>query len=134
MGGGKAAIDHYATPIRPNRIIFEIGGTIEYNEVRRNHFLCSVTIRWCEAMWSDVLNDIFYKIQVNELLKIVADRFPFKAIPVSQEILEKMAEDKKRLEASNLNTYTFKYAIKNNLNGIHKWLRPTDHKWFGEYL
>lgn len=34
MGGGKAAIDHYATPIRPNRIIFEVGGVVEYEEVR----------------------------------------------------------------------------------------------------
>lgn len=33
MGGGKAAIDHYATPIRPNRIILEIAGKVEYDEV-----------------------------------------------------------------------------------------------------
>jgi large subunit ribosomal protein L16 len=26
MGGGKGAVDHYAFPIRPGRIIFEIDG------------------------------------------------------------------------------------------------------------
>lgn len=33
MGGGKAAIDHYATPVRPNRIIMELAGHCEYAEV-----------------------------------------------------------------------------------------------------
>lgn len=33
MGGGKAAIDHYATPVRPNRIIMEVAGHCEYAEV-----------------------------------------------------------------------------------------------------
>jgi len=29
MGGGKGAVDHYAFPIRPGRIIFEMGGSKE---------------------------------------------------------------------------------------------------------
>lgn len=33
MGGGKAAIDHYVTPVRPNRIIMEVAGHCEYAEV-----------------------------------------------------------------------------------------------------
>lgn len=34
MGGGKGAIDHYVTPIKADRIIFEIGGKCEYAEVK----------------------------------------------------------------------------------------------------
>lgn len=33
MGGGKGAIDHYVTPIKSGRIIFEVGGKCEYAEV-----------------------------------------------------------------------------------------------------
>lgn len=32
-GGGKGAIDHYATPIRAGRVIIEIGGDCEFGEV-----------------------------------------------------------------------------------------------------
>lgn len=33
MGGGKSAIDHYATPIKAGRIIIEVAGRCEYAEV-----------------------------------------------------------------------------------------------------
>lgn len=33
MGGGKGAIDHYVTPIRAGRIIVEMGGKCEFEEV-----------------------------------------------------------------------------------------------------
>ena len=33
MGGGKGSISHYVTPIRPGRIIMEIGGHSEFGEV-----------------------------------------------------------------------------------------------------
>nr|CAG4649675.1 EOG090X0DE4 [Scapholeberis mucronata]SVE93876.1 EOG090X0DE4 [Scapholeberis mucronata] len=33
MGGGKGAIDHYVTPIKAGRIIVEVGGNCEYEEV-----------------------------------------------------------------------------------------------------
>ncbi len=29
MGGGKGAVDHYVTPVRPGRIIFEMDGVSE---------------------------------------------------------------------------------------------------------
>lgn len=34
MGGGKGSIDHYVTPIKPNRVIVELGGKCEFDEVR----------------------------------------------------------------------------------------------------
>lgn len=34
MGGGKGAIDHYVHPIKAGRIIIELGGTCEFQEVK----------------------------------------------------------------------------------------------------
>ena len=34
MGGGKGAIDHYVTPVKAGRIIIELGGFCEYEEVQ----------------------------------------------------------------------------------------------------
>lgn len=34
MGSGKGGIDHYATPIRAGRVILEIGGRCEFEEVK----------------------------------------------------------------------------------------------------
>lgn len=33
MGGGKGSIDHYVTPVKAGRIIFELGGQCEYGEI-----------------------------------------------------------------------------------------------------
>ena len=35
MGGGKGNISHYVFPVKAGRIIFEIGGTCEYQEVEK---------------------------------------------------------------------------------------------------
>ncbi|XP_076307181.1 mitochondrial ribosomal protein L16 isoform X2 [Tachypleus tridentatus] len=33
MGGGKGAIDHYVTPVKAGRVVVEIGGHIEFEEI-----------------------------------------------------------------------------------------------------
>lgn len=33
MGGGKGSINHYVTPVRAGRIIVELGGTVEFEEI-----------------------------------------------------------------------------------------------------
>lgn len=33
MGGGKGAIDHYVTPVKSGRVIFELGGKCDFDEV-----------------------------------------------------------------------------------------------------
>ncbi|XP_041976950.1 39S ribosomal protein L16, mitochondrial [Aricia agestis] len=103
MGGGKGAIDHYVTPVKAGRIIFEVGGKCEYAEVY-------------------------------DMLRIVAERLPFKAEPVSQEIMEKKAKEEKWREENNKNKYTLKYIIQNNMGGSHRHISPFDHKWYGKYL
>ncbi|XP_014211762.1 39S ribosomal protein L16, mitochondrial [Copidosoma floridanum] len=34
MGGGKGAIDHYVTPVKAGRVIIEVGGPVEWPEVK----------------------------------------------------------------------------------------------------
>ncbi|KAL0273004.1 UNVERIFIED_CONTAM: hypothetical protein PYX00_005785 [Menopon gallinae] len=102
MGGGKAPIHHYVTPVKAGRIILEFGGIMHPQEV-----------------WTRVAP--------------LAENLPFPARFVSQELLEKEAEEEKRLEKANLNKYTMKYVILNNLGGCNNWLSPFDYLWFGKY-
>ena len=103
MGGGKGNIDHYATPVRAGQVIFEIGGKIEFFEVKRH------------------LNNI-------------AKNLPFDAMVVTQEMMEAMAERKKKLEEKNQNPWTWKYIIQNDLLGSLKWISKYDRRWFNEYV
>lgn len=71
--------------------------------------------------------------EVKPFLHQVAKQLPFEAEAVSQEILDEQARKEQELEVLNMNPYTMKYVIQNNLNGCHRWLSPVDHKWFGKY-
>ncbi|KAL7033638.1 hypothetical protein ACKWTF_007655 [Chironomus riparius] len=102
LGGGKGAIDHYATPIKKGRIIVELGGKCEFEEVE-------------------------------EFLQKYANQLPFPARAVSHEMLQNEKNQIDELERANINPYTLKYVIQNNLGGCHKWLRPIDHKQFGKF-
>lgn len=102
MGGGKGAIDHYVTPVKAGRIIVEVAGKCEFEEVKA---------------W----------------LQTYADQLPFAARAVSHEMLMQEAKQEKENEERNLNPFTMKYVIQNNLGGCHRWLSPVDHKWFGKY-
>lgn len=68
------------------------------------------------------------------MLRIVAERLPFKAEAVSEEIMDKKAAQEKWEEENNQNKYTMKYIIQNNMGGCHKILSPFDHRWYGKYL
>ncbi|XP_068980784.1 large ribosomal subunit protein uL16m [Bombus flavifrons] len=103
MGAGKGSIDHYATPVKAGQVIIEVGGEIEYFEVKR-------------------------------VLKNIARRLPCTAMAVSQEIMDKMAESKEKMKEENLNPWTWKYIIQNNMLGCHKWISKYDKRWFNEYL
>ncbi|XP_035436416.1 39S ribosomal protein L16, mitochondrial [Spodoptera frugiperda] len=72
--------------------------------------------------------------EVFPMLRIIAERLPFKAEPISLEIMQKKAEREKWLEENNENYYTMKYIIQNNMGGCHKMLSPFDHRWYGKYL
>ncbi|KAM3963384.1 mitochondrial ribosomal protein L16 [Aphomia sociella] len=72
--------------------------------------------------------------EVHNMLKIVAERLPFAAEAVSQEIMEKKALDVKLKEENNKNHFTMKYIIQNNMGGCHRMLSPFDHVWYGKHL
>lgn len=102
MGGGKGAIDHYVTPVKPNRVIVELGGKCEYDEVK-------------------------------DMLTGVANQLPFKAMAVSQKLLDERAEKEAREKRENMNPYTFEYLIKNNMGNCQQWIRRIDFLHFGKY-
>lgn len=72
--------------------------------------------------------------EVQGFLENVAASLPFKAMAVSQEILDEMKAKEEFEEKYNKNPYTMKYIIQNNMGGCYLWLRPSDRKWFGKYI
>lgn len=48
-------------------------------------------------------------------------------------MLEEEAKQKEENEKNNLNKYTMKYVILNNMGGCKDWLSPYDYDWYGEY-
>lgn len=71
--------------------------------------------------------------EVKDFLHDVAMKLPFKAMAVSQEIMDEMKRKEIEDEKNNTNPYTMKYVIQNNMGGCHSWLSPFDLKWLGKY-
>ncbi|XP_058055580.1 large ribosomal subunit protein uL16m [Anopheles bellator] len=71
--------------------------------------------------------------EAQNILKVVCPKLPFEARIVSQKLLDDEALERGHKERKNLNPWTLKYIVQNNLGGCHRWLSPVDHKWFGEY-
>lgn len=71
--------------------------------------------------------------EVKGFLEDVANKMPFKAMAVSQNMLDEMKRKEEEEEKNNINPYTFKYIIQNNMGGCHRWLRPMDLKYYGKY-
>ncbi|KAI4481325.1 hypothetical protein M0804_009445 [Polistes exclamans] len=72
--------------------------------------------------------------QVKKVLEDIAAKCPFKAMAISQEILDQRAEKERINEETNLNPWTWKYIIQNNIGGCHKWISPIDKVWYNKYL
>ncbi|XP_065155559.1 large ribosomal subunit protein uL16m [Atheta coriaria] len=72
--------------------------------------------------------------EVKKVLEEVAAKLPFKAMAVSQELLDEKAAHEKWEEENNANYYSIKYVIQNNLGGCQAKLRPNDLKYFGKYI
>lgn len=71
--------------------------------------------------------------EVKPLLKMIAHKLPFPADVVSQETLEASRLEAERRERENVNPYTFKYLIQNNMLGCHNWIKDIDKQYFGKY-
>lgn len=66
-------------------------------------------------------------------LNDIAQKLPFKAEAISQEILDHRKAEQEKLERENSNRWSMKYVIQNNLGGCHRWMSPTDFKYLGRY-
>ena len=67
------------------------------------------------------------------ILKRVADKLPFKAEAISQEMVEEEERQAEMLERENVNPFTFEYCVNNNMLGCRKWLSTYDYKWYNKY-
>lgn len=71
--------------------------------------------------------------EVKGFLQDVANKMPFKAIAVSQELLDEQKRQEEEAERNNVNPFTMKYIIQNNMGGCHRWLKDIDLRYFGKY-
>ncbi|XP_078052891.1 large ribosomal subunit protein uL16m-like [Augochlora pura] len=76
----------------------------------------------------------FEFFEVSKFLKAIAHKMPFAAEAVSHAMLERNKQRKKKYEEENLNPWTWKYIIQNNMLGCHTWISKYDKRWFKEYL
>jgi len=67
-------------------------------------------------------------------LREISEKLPFKAAVFSHETLEENKRKEKELEENNVNPYTFKYIVRNNMGRSHPWISPYDRKWFGKHI
>jgi len=67
------------------------------------------------------------------LLRFIANQLPFKARPVSYQMLQEEAERNKQTEEENLNEFSFQYCVENNMMGCRKWLSTYDYEWHNKY-
>ncbi|KAG8197621.1 hypothetical protein JTE90_001552 [Oedothorax gibbosus] len=103
MGGGKGSVHHYATPVKAGRIIIEVGGKVDFEEVY-------------------------------PFLNRVAIKMPFDALVVSQEMLENLEKEANELHQNNINPFSFKHAIDNNMQGCNFWTSPRDKIYYDDFI
>ncbi|OAF70588.1 39S ribosomal protein L16, mitochondrial [Intoshia linei] len=70
---------------------------------------------------------------IQKYLKTIANTLPFEAEAVSYESMLIQKENDEKIERENINKFSFKYALENNMMGCHSWASPYDFKWFGKY-
>ncbi|XP_066147335.1 large ribosomal subunit protein uL16m isoform X2 [Euwallacea fornicatus] len=72
--------------------------------------------------------------EVEPFLTDIANKLPFKAMVVSEKIIDKMNERENWEKENNINPYSMKYMIQNNMGGCHQWISPWDLKYFCKYI
>nr|CAD7430465.1 unnamed protein product [Timema monikensis] len=93
----------------------------------------SLFSHWTRPSDITTIDRVHLCFQVQPMLEMVAHKLPFKAEVVSQEIMEMKAEKELREERDNINPYTFKYVVQNNMGGCQNWISPYDRRWFGKH-
>jgi len=103
MGGGKAKVHHFETPVRAGRIIVEVAGIGVFDEVSR-------------------------------ILDFISERLPFYSIPITQEKMDALVEEKKKLDAENYNPFEYRYLLRNNFSDSQRFISPREILWGGTYF
>lgn len=81
----------------------------------------------------EVAGDLYWE-EVEPWLSKVAEKMPFEAMAVNQNLLERLEAEEKRLAETNANPYTFEWLVRNNIMDCHSHLSPKDRVWFGKFL
>lgn len=103
MGGGKGPIDHYVTPIKAGRVIIEVGGHVDFEEIK------------------PLLQQVCYKLPVD-------------AIPISNELLQKIKREEEKLERKNINPFTIERVIDYKMHDSAQWISKYDRKYYTKYV
>ncbi len=72
--------------------------------------------------------------EVQPWLSRVAKKLPFEAMAVSQDLMDRLDAEEKRLDEVNENPYSFEWLVRNNMLDCWRHLSPRDRKWFGKFL
>lgn len=71
--------------------------------------------------------------EVFPFLKIIAHNLPFPAEPISQEIMDNEKEHEAYVQENNINPFSFKYCLENNMLGCRSWASPYDYLWHNKH-
>lgn len=72
--------------------------------------------------------------EVQPWLNKVAQKMPFMAMAVTQDMINRLDAEEARLEEANLNPYTFEWLVRNNMFDCHRHLSHKDRLWFGKFV
>ncbi|TRY75100.1 hypothetical protein TCAL_00605 [Tigriopus californicus] len=81
----------------------------------------------------EVAGDMYWP-EVQPWLSKVAEKMPFEAMAVNQDLLERLEAEEKRIAETNENPYTFEWLVRNNIMDCQSHLSPKDRVWFGRFL
>ncbi|OQV15865.1 putative 39S ribosomal protein L16, mitochondrial [Hypsibius exemplaris] len=71
--------------------------------------------------------------EVQRVMEDVALKLPVIAKATTYQDMEAEKEEALRQEKLNLNPFTMEYVIKNNMQGVSRWLSPYDYLWYCKY-
>ncbi|XP_035691117.1 39S ribosomal protein L16, mitochondrial-like [Branchiostoma floridae] len=70
---------------------------------------------------------------VHPMLREIAQKLPFQAKVVTQEMLEEEEREEEWRRENNQNEFTFEDVVKKNMMGCSQHISKYDREWFGKY-
>lgn len=72
--------------------------------------------------------------EVKDLLENVCGKLPLYGMPVSQQILDELRDEKLALDEANYNPFNYRYLVRNNFSDSQRKVSPKDLVWGGTYV